>query len=404
MFRFFLLQSSEPFTTTPSAPEYMDSYGLVLFLLWLATATGLFLFVRWLSRFLIKFNLPNDTRLLILIAFSGVMLVAALNFLWKQEVKQPTPPTTNSSTAPDSTADAQQPQTEINLDTYESTTYPDLYGLRQEMIKQLQDLNTFFAQINDLAERLPAQRRFLQDIIDIRWERRKQLQQAYQAIDRSRSAFWLHYHTGEDHFVRKMFAEEAVRLQKRIQDGLGDSREFQLAEAEAISKHLRAADDLLKAAKLPTPQKGQSINTIFRPYSDQNRQTLIELLTRKQENSILVNLKQLQQEEKRVYDKLAYMQQYQQINTDLQEETYSLILAWNQALIYNQYAQYRILFATEALETTLLLGEAPANRDYAWLLKELRELSPSILAQAVEERNVAAFSYNPAIDSKYRKP
>jgi hypothetical protein len=332
------------------------------------------------------------------------MLVAALNFLWKQEVKQPTPPTTNSSTAPDSTADAQQPQTEINLDTYESTTYPDLYGLRQEMIKQLQDLNTFFAQINDLAERLPAQRRFLQDIIDIRWERRKQLQQAYQAIDRSRRAFWLHYHTGEDHYVRKMFAEEAVRLQKRIQDGLGDSREFQLAEAEAISKHLRAADDLLKAAKLPTPQKGQSINTIFRPYSDQNRQTLIELLTRKQENSILVNLKQLQQEEKRVYDKLAYMQQYQQINTDLQEETYSLILAWNQALIYNQYAQYRILFATEALETTLLLGEAPANRDYAWLLKELRELSPSILAQAVEERNVAAFSYNPAIDSKYRKP
>ena len=115
-------------------------------------------------------------------------------------------------------------------------------------------------------------------------------------------------------------------------------------------------------------------------------------------------MKQLQQEEKRVYDKLAYMQQYQQINTDLQEETYSLILAWNQALIYNQYAQYRILFATEALETTLLLGEAPANRDYAWLLKELRELSPSILAQAVEERNVAAFSYNPAIDSKYRKP
>ena len=97
------------------------------------------------------------------------------------------------------------------------------------------------------------------------------------------------------------------------------------------------------------------------------------------------------------------MLQYQQVNTDLLEETKDLILAWNDALIYNQYAQYRILFATEALETTSLLGVAPNNRDYAWLLKELRELAPSILAQAQTERDIAAYSYNPDLANAKRK-
>lgn len=388
----------------------MDFHSLFLIILWLITATGLFLFIRWLSQFLGKFNLPADTRLLILISFSGVMLVAALSFLWKQGNNQSTPPhsatsnTTDAVTEPDTPpANQEQATKEIDLETYESTTYPELYGLRQEMIHQLQDLNTFFKQVGTWAETIPAQRPFLQQIIDIRWERSKQLQKAYLDLDHSRRAFWLHYHTGEDHHVRKMFDDEAIRLQKRIQDALGDSLAFQLAEADTIRKHLQSADELLKADKLPKPKKGQNPNTVFVPYSNQNRQRLIEVLTRKQENSILVNLNQLQQEEKQIRDKLAYMLEFQKINTDLLEETNLLILAWNKALIYNQYAQYRLLFATEALETTLLLGEPPNNRDYAWLLKELRELSPALLTQAEEERNVAAYSYNPAIDSQYRQ-
>lgn len=375
----------------------MDSYGLILFITWLAAATGLFLFIRWLSRFLSKFNLPNDIRLLILIGFSGVMLVAALSFLWRQGAKEPSVPTEASTGSP------KKPQTELDLETYESTTYPELYGLRQEMLKQLANLHTFFGKITVWADLMPTQRPFLQTIIDIRWEQSKQLQAAYDAIDRSRRAFWLHYHTGEDKHVRTMFNDEAVRLQKRIQDALGDSREFQLAEADAIHTYLQKVDTLLKDPELPKPKRGQAPNTVFTPYSDQNRQTLLNVLTTKQENSILPNLHQLQQEEQRIREKLAYMLQYQQVNTDLLEETKDLILAWNDALIYNQYAQYRILFATEALETTSLLGIAPNNRDYAWLLKELRELAPSILAQAQTERDIAAYSYNPDLANAKRK-
>lgn len=375
----------------------MDSYGLILVISWLAAFTGLFLFVRWLSRFLSKFNLPNDIRLLILIGFSGVMLVAALSFLWRQGAEESATATAATTGSP------QKPQTELDLETYESATYPELYGLRQEMLKQLTDLNTFFGNITEWADRMPSQRPFLQTIIDIRWEQSKQLQAAYNAIDRSRRAFWLHYHTGEDKHVRTMFNDEAVRLQKRIQDALGDSREFQLAEAEAIHTYLQKVDALLKDPALPKPKKGQAPNTVFTPYSDQNRQTLLNVLTTKQENSVLPNLHQLRQEEQRIREKLAYMLQYQQVNSDLLEETKDLILAWNNALIHNQYAQYRLLFATEALETTLLLGITPNNRDYAWLLKELRELSPTILAQAQRERDIAAFSYNPDIANAKRR-
>lgn len=377
----------------------MDSHGLLLFILWLGTAAGIVFFVRWLNGFLSKFKLPNDTRLLILIAFTGVLVIAALNFLWKQGNREPRSPVDTA----ENTANPQQPKTELDLETYESTTYPELYGLRQDMLKQMTALNTFFGKVREWAEQMPEQRRFLQTIIDIRWAQQQQLRKAYQEIDRSRREFWLHYHTGEDRHVRAMFDEEAQRLQKRIQDTLGDSREFQLEETEAIRKHLREAETLLKAIKLPKPQKGQSLNTVFQPYSDQRRQTLLTALTQRQETSITSNLTQLQHEETQIRGKLAYMLEYQQINTDLLETTNDLILEWNKALIYNQYAQYRLLFATEALEISALLGITADNRHYAWLLKQLRELAPAILAQAEEERRIAAYSYNPEVDHSNRK-
>lgn len=376
----------------------MDSHGLLLFILWLATAAGIVFFVRWLSGFLSKFKLPNDTRLLILIAFTGVLVIAALNFLWKQGNSEPTPPVDTESTA-----NPQKPKTELDLETYESTTYPELYGLRQDMLKQMTELQTFFGNVREWAEQMPAQRRFLQTIIDLRWSQQQQLRKAYQEIDRSRREFWLHYHTGEDRHVRTMFDEEAQRLQQRIQDALGDSREFQLAETEAIREHLREAETLLKATKLPKPKKGQNLNTVFQPYSDQHRQTLLTTLAQRQETSITSNLTQLQHEETQIHTKLAYMVEYQKVNTDLLETTNDLILEWNKALIYNQYAQYRLLFAAEALEISVLLGVTTNSRNYAWLLKQLRELAPSILAQAEEERRVAAYSYNPEVDHSNRK-
>lgn len=377
----------------------MDSHGLVLFLFTLATIVGIVFFARWLSRFLLRFELPPDTRLLILISFVGVILVASLNFLWQKSAsRQPEPPPNTDKHDPT----AQQPAKETDLDTYESTAYPDLYGLRQDMIKQLDELHTFFANVRSWAKTMPAQRPFLQTIINIRWERNQQLRKAYQEIDRSRREFWLHYRTGEDRYVREMFDEEAVRLQKRIQNGLGDSHKFQVEEADAISKQVRACVDLLKATKLAKPKKGQAYD--FLPYTEQNRQVLVDILTRKQENGILANVTQLHNLENQIRDKLAYMLQYRKVNTDLLSEVNDLIRIWNEALIYAQYAQYRVLFGVETLDILERLGISPESRDYARLLNQLRELAPQVVTDADEERKTAAYSYNPDIDHKYRKP
>lgn len=374
----------------------MDSHGLVLFIFTLAIISGIFLFARWLSRFLRNFELPADTRVLILISFVGVLLVASMNFLWRQSAnQQPTPPD-GEATATDG-----QSKGEIKLDTYESTAFPELYGLRQDMIRQINMLHEFFAHIYDWAEQMPAQRRFLQTISDIRWNQSQQLQHAYQGIDRSRREFWMHYHTGEDHHVRQMFGEEAVRLQKRIQDALGDSHKFQMDEADTINQHVHDAVALLQATKLVKPKKGQ--NYPFQPYSEENRQRLVERLTQQQETTILTHLGYLHQTEAQIRKKIAYITEYREVNTDLQSEVNDLIRTWNDALIYNQYAQYRILFGVESLELITRLGITPNSRDYAWLLEKLRELSPRIVAEAEAESKTAAYSYNPDLDHQYRK-
>jgi hypothetical protein len=393
-----LLQSTLTYPPTSKRTYTMDSHGLVLFILTLAILTGVFLFARWLSRFLQKFELPPDTRVLILISFVGVLLVASLNFIWQRSASSPpTPPEQTGKTGEDG-----QPITELDLDTYESTAFPELHVQRKDMVKQLEDLHNFFAHVRDWADQMPAQRRFLQTIIDIRWKQDQQLRKAYQTIDRSRREFWMHYRTGEDHYVRQMFAEEAVRLQKRIQEALGDSRNAQLDEADAINWHVHQAVELLQTAKLTKPKPGKPYP--FQPYSEENRQRLLEMLTRQQENSILTNLSHLYNSETQIRKKIAYIMEYRQINTDLQSEVGDLIITWNDALIYNQYAQYRILFGVEVLELIQQLGVTPASRDYAWLLEKLRELSPKVVAQDEEERKTAAYSYNPDVDHKYRKP
>jgi hypothetical protein len=382
----------------------LDSHGLVLTLLWLAAAAGIFLFTRWLNRFLDRFELDADMRVLAMISFVGMMLVGTLSFLWKLEDKQapPQPPPNNNP---------QHPQPETKLESFEATAYPDLFGLRQQMIKQLTGLETFFRQVEDWAREMPTQRPFLQKIVNIRWEQREKLREAYGKINLSREEFWLHYNTGSDRHVREMFDSEALRLQKRIQDALGTSREFQQTEKDSINDHLASAGDLLEGNiknKTKAKSKSKTRQTLpalpqFEPYTEENRQTLIQWLTQRQETSVLAQLQQLQQEETKIREKMNYILEYQKINTDLVEPVKDLFDTWNRALSYNLYAQYRLLFAAETLELALRLGISADDRNLARLHTQLLQLSPKVLEDALEERRNAEYSYQPEKDHLYRK-
>ena len=394
----------------------LELHGVLLLLLWLTAAAGIFFFARWLSQFLRQTHLPTDMQVLILVSFVGLLIVATLNFLWETAPNSPrtTPPTqaTNPHSSPNTPANAQP------LDAFESQAYPELYGLRQQMLAQLNALDQFVTNVKTWATQMPAQRPFLQKILDIRWEQRKQLKQAYHEIDMSRREFWLHYHAGQNAHVRKMFDTEAERLQQRIQDALGASRKAQWQEEVVIQDFLRDCGTLLKQKSLPTTKPTKTnpkpfsspYIPSFEAYSDKNYRYLHTWLTQRQENGIVSYLEQLRQEEAQIRGKIAYILEYRKLNSDLTAQINALIKRWNEALKFNQYAQYRLLFATEALAVTEHLSAPnaanqarPNQEDAIGLVTQIRQQAPQLLQDVQQERMIAEFSYQPEVEHRTQR-
>lgn len=366
---------------------------------------GIYLLVRWLNQYLDRFALSPESRVLVMVsAISAVLLIAVPLLLRPGD-------SSSASSSPD--AGSSPAQAEQNLDDFEKNAYPDLSGLRQQMIKQGQQLNEFFRILPEWVREMPNQHPFLQRIIDIRWEQRLQLQQAYADIDRSRREFWLHYHAGSDQHVREMFDKEAIRLQQRIQDALGKSLKATHTEGDVIADYLTETGDLLESkAGSKNQGKGKRQATVpavqlpppFKPYGEANQQRLLEWLSVRQENGLLQQIRELQQEEQKIRGKISYILEFQQVNTDLSEPVRELVESWNNALIHNQYAQYRLLFATEVMELALRLGVAIDDRYLVRLHSRLQELAPQVVKTAIAERHNAEYSYQPEADHKYRKP
>jgi hypothetical protein len=367
-----------------------------MWFVWVLAAVGLFLFAQWLNTFLRQnFNLPNDMQMLIVLAFTGILGILMFASLWtwrsdKPPTNQvPTSVAINVQAAPAPKIDA--------LTQFEQETYPDLANLRQSMLQQLQSLQGFFAKVLPLGEQMPHQRPFLQRIVDNRWARKTQLTKAYQNIDKSRRTFWMYYQTGENQYVRKMFDNEANRLKNTIQDALGESLKSEQAEQVLVNEQIDKASQQLKQNKLPKTNKAP-----FQPYTDANSQLLAQWLNQQQESTILIALNQLRQEESKIRERIRYVQAYQRTNPDLREQVNTLLSEWQNALIYNQYAQYRLLFAVETLVITQQIGYSADLRPLVGLRTEARSQAPELVNQAIEVRSSAEYSYQPEIERKYR--
>ena len=386
----------------------LDSYGLVLSLLWLLALAGIIFFTRWLHRWLATTELTADVQVLILISLVGLLALSALSYLWKLGANHTTPTTAIPAASNSNVATVNANAIDNDLDSFEQATYPQLYGLRQQMLDQLSQLDQFFHVIQDVARQKPEQRFFLQKIIDIRWERRKALRLAYTEIDRSRREFWLHYQSGQNTYVRQMFNTEADHLQKKIQDALGESLIQAQAETDLINNYLHFLGDALHKPQTKASKSKAKTQAIppklpqFVPYAGVYYQAVMQWLQQHQATVVIQNIERLRQEEQIMRDKIAYILQYQQLNQDLTSEIKDLVNNWNEALIFNQYSQYRLLRAAEALDTIGILVLEADRRDIEWLQGQLQLMAPQIVQQAEEEKMVAAYSYNPEVDHKYR--
>ena len=367
-----------------------------MWFVWVLAAVGLFLFAQWLNTFLRQnFNLATDMQMLIVLAFTGILGILMFASLWDWHSSP------NTSVTPNPTPVAVNvPVNQPSLDAlsqFEQETYPDLANLRTTMLKQLQTLNSFVTNVGSMAQQMPHQRPFLQRIVDNRWERKTQLSKAYQTIDKSRRTFWMYYQTGENQYVRKMFDNEANRLKNTIQDALGESLKSAQAEASLVTEQIDKASQQLKQATFPKNAKH-----VFTAYSDANSQLVAHWLQQQQESTLLIAVNQLRQEENKIRERIRYVQAYRQNNPDLREQVNTLLTEWQQALIYNQYAQYRLLFAIETLVVMQQLGYSSDQRQLLGLHADLHTQAPAIVNQAIEARSSAEYSYQPDIERQYR--
>lgn len=382
-------------------------HGFSMTLLWLLAAVGIFMFARWLPRFLDRFNIVNhETRLLIMIAFVGVILFGTLNFLWNlgEKGQQPT-----QEQAEQAAAKAEPPPD--TLDTFVAANYSNLHTYRTSLKQRLEELSIFFFKdVKTWGEQSPHLRDFLQSIIDIRWPSYKELRDTDTAVDLSLREFWIHYQTGESRYVAKVFEEESNLLVDKIKDAQAFDNSADRAEQEEIDKLLTTAHAQLENTDIPRERRNSKKEQPFTPYTDKNRQLLLDWLQTRRESTLITSLEILADNQNKIENSLIQIQEYLKNpeNEQLREPMKKIVELWQAVGRYNLYAQYQILYAVEAeyiidklkaktAPSPLIVLRQPSKAEQE-LHVRLIEVAPQI-AQRARERRVKEVeqSYSPTV-------
>lgn len=378
----------------------LASHGFSMALLWLLAAVGIFMFARGLPQFLDRFHITNsETRLLIMIAFIGVILFGTVNFLWnlgeEKPKSSPEPQPEEASTE----ALEQGPPAPDNVDGFVALNYRNLHDYRSSLKQRLKELhNFFFKDVAKWGEQSPQLRGFLQNIVDIRWPGYKEMQETDIAVDLSLREFWIHYQTGQSRYVAKVFEEEANLLIEKIKDAQAFDNTADKSEQEEIDKLLTNVRKQLENKDIPRDPKNSRKELKFTPYTNQNRQMLLDWLQTKQEGTLVSSLEILGDNQNKIEESLRQIHEYLKnpANAALRQPMIKIIELWQAVGRYNLYAQYQILNAVEAeyLVEKLSGGSAPAlnaavrqppkaARD---LHVRLLEVAPQIAQRAISRR------------------
>lgn len=371
-------------------------------LLWLLAAAGIVLFTRWLRGFLSRFDFNKETKLLIMIAFTGVMIFGVMNFLWKLSDRKNQPSQANTEET------AQLEPTE--LDAFVASNYRTLHDYHNSLKQRLTELHTFLYQdVKKWAKASPHQRDFLQNILDIRWESYKELTEANKIVDLSLREFWIHYQTGQNRYVAKVFEEEASELVDKIKDAQAFDNTAEKSEKEETEKLLTTARHQLENQDIPRDPKNRKKEQVFQPYSEKNQQILLDWLqARQDEGTLISSLEILADNQNHIERNLKLINDYlkEEANRDLREPLQKIIQQWQDLGHYNLYAQYQILYAVEAeYIVEKLAGQPPSpnappiqqSKASQQLYVRLREVAPLIAHRAKSRRiEEVEQSYSPS--------
>lgn len=362
------------------------------------------MFARWLRGFLIRFDFSKETKLLIMIAFVGVMIFGTMNFIWKLSDRNEQPrPRQPDSEETEATAEPTE------LDDFVAKNYRALNDYRNSLKQRLTELHAFlYKDVKEWAKNSPHQREFLQNILDIRWDSYKELAKANRIVDLSLREFWIHYQTGQNRYVAKVFEEEANALVDTIKDAQAFDNTADKGEREETDALLTNTRNQLENEDIPRDPKNRKKEQIFKPYSDKNRQMLLDWLqARQNEGTLISSLEILADNQSHIERNLKLIQDYlkDDANRDLREPLQKIIEQWQELGRYNLYAQYQILFAVEAeYIVEKLAGKTPPNappiqpsKTRQQLYVRLREVAPLIAHRAKARRvDEVEQSYSPS--------
>ena len=310
--------------------------GLSLVLLW-----------QWLSGYIKLVDVAPEKRWLI--KFVAVLLVGLLwlSYAFKlNHWRQTTAPTVTQQSANGNllaedilNQPVENLTEEQKLARFEQENFPELYNQRTALYRDIKGLEAWFTKAKQFAPAVPKQIPLLNRIYQLRQTTHRTYSQRYLEISQQLRNFWVHYSTGNSEDAMQKFQPVVAKLIKTIQQTRGDDIDNQTKEDQYIIEAMHAAETMLKSNKLPSAQLG------ITSYKADNRQRLVEWLTKSGSENVLQSLNMLVNQRAHIFQQIQTIKGYMARYKDLPlSRTLQL---WQNALQHNFYAEYRLLYAVE---------------------------------------------------------
>lgn len=276
---------------------------------------------------------------------------------------------------------------EQRLERFEQENFLELYNQRTALLREIKGLDTFFKKIRAFAPNVPKQITLLNHIYQLRQDTHRKYTQRYIEVGQQLRNFWVHYRTGNSEDVMQKFQPVVASLIKSIKQTRGDDIDNQDKEEAYIIEAMRNAESMLKSNKLPQAQQGIS------SYNLNNRQRLIDWLTKNGSENQLESLKMLANQRAHILQQIQTVKAYMQSYPDL--PLARTLQLWQNALQHNFYAEYRLLYASEIPYTLENLGISLPVKAGAHLDATIEIQIPTILKFVNDMVSQAEQAYAP---------
>ncbi|MEZ5476471.1 MAG: hypothetical protein R3E95_02960 [Thiolinea sp.] len=277
------------------------------------------------------------------------------------------------------------------LQLFEEENYPELYQQRLALNNQIRDLDTFFRDLQKSGQaHSPNICRCSRNCSTTAITPTANSSRRISKPASSCADFWVHYSTGNSADAINKFNPVASALTRQIQSSLALRLEDRKQEERLLREHMSAAGAALKSNRIPTQLAGR-----ITAYTGSNRNRLLEWLRRYGPSRTLNVLERLAEERTLIRNRIQQLQSFRKRYPDLVRDLDRTLALWNQAIESNYFAEYRLLYAVEALYVADQLALDSAEAASKRLNADLNAYTELAAGHAEDALEKAEQSYQP---------